>query len=353
LFLYADSIWREWFEDNSGSRKTDEPEEEGGLEMKVLEVENVSKSFRGDMSFSSREVLHGVSFYAENGEILGFLGPNGAGKTTTIKIILGMLKSDSGVVRIYGKSTEDTSMRSRIGYLPENPYLFPHLTLREFLELCGNLTDLHGDYLSYKIKNVMSLLDLEKYGDLRLKNFSKGMTQKAALAQAILHEPDLIVLDEPFSGLDPVGRKKMKDILVELKNEGKTIFFSSHILSDMEALCDRTYIIRDGSIVRCVDVSQLHMMGSGMVEVTVSGISKENLEGIFEYVSSVNEIGDELVVVVDRQEHLRQVINHLYSAGADIKRVENQHMSLEEIFLEEVKSDINSRRKDSKEKVTV
>jgi len=321
--------------------------------MKVLEVENVRKSFRGDMSFSSREVLHGVSFYAENGEILGFLGPNGAGKTTTIKIILGMLKADSGIVRIYGKSAEDSSVRSRIGYLPENPYLFPHLTLYEFLEMCGHLTDLSGGYLSYKIRNVLSLLDLENYRDLKLKNFSKGMTQKTALAQAILHEPDLIILDEPFSGLDPIGRKKMKDILVELKNEGKTIFFSSHILSDMEALCNRTYIIRDGSIVKCVDVGQLHKIGSGKVEVAITGISKERLEGVFEYISGVNEVGDELVVLVDKQEHLKRVIQHLYHAGADVKRVEDQHVSLEEIFLKEVKGDINGRRENSKEEVTV
>jgi len=321
--------------------------------MQVLIVKDVRKSFRGDMSFSSREVLHGVSLYADSGEILGFLGPNGAGKTTTIKIILGLLKADSGAVTIYNKPISDITVRSRIGYLPESPYLFPHLTLKEFLGFCGELSNLTGKYLTLKIQHVLSLLEMERYADMRLKNFSKGMTQKAALAQAILHDPDLLILDEPFSGLDPLGRKKMKDILVELKNQGKTIFFSSHILSDMEALCDRTYIIKDGSVVRSVNVEELFSIGKGGVEITARGCTVDQLRSVNGYISSLNFVGDEVVILVDKQEHVRPVLQHIFESGGDVLRVENQHLSLEEVFLEEVKSDNHGRRETRKEKVTV
>lgn len=321
--------------------------------MQVLVIKDVRKSFRSDMSFSFHEVLHGVSLYANNGEILGFLGPNGAGKTTTIKVILGLLKPDSGTVSIYGKPIEDIAVRSRIGYLPESPYLFPHLTLEEFLKFCGELSGLVGKYLALKVEHVLSLLGMEKHAGLRLKNFSKGMTQKAALAQAILHDPDLLILDEPFSGLDLLGRKKMKDILVELKNQGKTIFFSSHILSDMEALCDRTYIIKDGSIVRSVNVDELFKIGRGWMEVTARGCTSEQLRGINAYIVSLNEIGDEIIMLIDKQEHVREVLQHIYNLGGDVLKVQNQHLSLEDIFLEEVKSDSHSRRENRKERVTV
>ena len=323
------------------------------IEMEALNVENVRKSFRGDMSFSSEEVLHGVSFFASPGEILGFLGPNGAGKTTTIKVILGLLKADSGSIKVFGRPIEDNSVKTRIGYLPENPYLLPHLSLREYLEYCGELSGLSGRFLEGKIESVVSMLELERYIDLRLKNFSKGMTQKAALAQAIIHDPDLLILDEPFSGLDPIGRKRMKDILVGLKRKGKTIFFSSHILPDMEALCDRTYIIRDGMIVRSVGIDELFKLGEGNVEITATGCSKESLEKIFEYLISADSVGEEITLLVRSQEFVRTVIQYLYNIGADVLKVTKQHMTLEEIFLEEVSSDNHGGAKSRKEKEPV
>jgi ABC-2 type transport system ATP-binding protein len=310
--------------------------------MDVLVVENVKKSFRGDMSLRSREVLHGVSFSVRLGEILGFLGPNGAGKTTTIKVVLGLIRPDSGRVTVFGRPVTEQSVMSHIGFLPEMPYFFPHLSLREFLTFCGRMSGMNGASLTSRVGRVTEMVGLQRSLGQRLKDFSKGMIQRAGLAQAILHDPDLLILDEPFSGLDPLGRITVRDILADLKARGKTIFFSSHILPDMEALCDRTCIIRDGMIVRTVGRGELIRMGEGPVEVIARGCSEECLESIEAYLESKNVTGMEALLVVGEHRYVRDVIERLYAAGADVIKVVNQHQSLEKVFLNEVKHQIIS-----------
>ncbi len=304
--------------------------------MEVLQVDRVKKSFRGDMSLASREVLHGVSFSAGQGEILGFLGPNGAGKTTTIKLILGLLRPDSGSIEIFGRSPGDLSVMRMVGYLPENPYIYPHLTLTEFLEFCAELSDVPRGEIRGRVREVIASVGLEAHAGRRTKGFSKGMLQRAGLAQAILHDPDLLILDEPFSGLDPIGRKTVKDILLELKAGGKTIFFSSHILPDMEALCDRASIIKDGTVVRTVGLAEVYRMGEGKVEVTARGCSPAELEPVSRYLDSMDVNGEEIFLVVRKQELVRTVVQHLYNRGADVLKVANHHPSLEEVFLGEI-----------------
>jgi len=304
--------------------------------MRVLRIEGVRKSFRGDMSLVKREVLHGVSLAAEAGEVLGFLGPNGAGKTTTIKIILGLIRPDAGVVRIFDRPPADRDAMARVGYLPEMPYFHPHLSLREFLEFCGTLSRVPRAELAARIERVVERVDLAAHAGRRLGTFSKGMLQRAGLAQAILHEPELLILDEPFSGLDPVGRKMVRDILVDLKRQGRTIFFSSHILPDMEALCDRACIIRAGIIGTCVGIDDLVRLGGGAIEITARGWKPGMLQGIRTLVRSSSERGTEVRLVVRDQESVRPVIEHLYEAGAEILEVANQHASLEDLFMREI-----------------
>jgi ABC-2 type transport system ATP-binding protein len=307
--------------------------------MEVLQVDDVKKSFRGDMSLVSREVLHGVSFSAGRGEILGFLGPNGAGKTTTIKIILGLLRPDSGSVRIFDMPLGDRRVRERVGYLPENPYIYPHLTLREFLRFCADLSDVPSRDADRRVEEVISVVGLEEHADRRTKGFSKGMLQRAGLAQAIIHDPDLLILDEPFSGLDPLGRKTVKDILLELKSRKKTIFFSSHILPDMEALCDRAAIIKEGSVKRTVGLAEVFRIGEGMVEIAARGCRISDLDPVSEYTESIAVNGGEIFLVVRRQEFVRTVVQHLYNSGAEVLKVANHHPSLEEVFLGEIEGD--------------
>jgi len=304
--------------------------------MEILKVEEVRKSFRGDLSLRRHEVLHGVSLYAAAGEILGFLGPNGAGKTTTIKIILGLLRPDSGSVTIFGSRAGGREAARRVGYLPETPYFHPHLTLREFLEFCGGLSGLSGDSLRGRVAETISLVGLEHHGTRPLKGFSKGMLQRAGLAQAILHDPDLLILDEPFSGLDPIGRKTVRDILVDLRHRGKTIFFSSHILPDMEALCDRTTIIKDGVVTRSVTLDEVFRLGEGRVEVTARGCAPQTTHDLTDYVESAQCSGEETFLLVRRQEYVRTIIQYLYRSGAEVLRVANHHPSLEDVFLSEL-----------------
>jgi len=318
--------------------------------MEVLQVENVKKSFRGDMSRVSREVLHGVSFSAGPGEILGFLGPNGAGKTTTIKILLGLLRPDSGTVRIFDGPPGGRCVMRRVGYLPENPYIYPHLTLSEFLRFCADLSDVPPGEAGRVVREAISVTGLEDHAQRRTKGFSKGMLQRAGLAQAIMHGPDLLILDEPFSGLDPLGRKTVKDILLDLKGRGKTIFFSSHILPDMEALCDRACIIKDGTITRCIGLGEVFRLGEGMVEIAARGCTLSDLDPVSQYLHSVDVNGEEVFLLVRRHELVRTVIQHLYNSGAEVLRVLNHHPSLEDVFIGEMNGSHGGPRREEGKK---
>ncbi len=304
--------------------------------MNILSVDGVKKSFRGDMSLARREVLRGVSFHAREGEILGFLGPNGAGKTTTIKAILGLIRPDAGSVTIFDSAPGNARAMARIGYLPEIPYFYPHLSLAEFLDFCGRVSGVARAGLADRIDRAVETVDLAPHRGRRLKHFSKGMLQRAGLAQAILHDPDLYVLDEPFSGLDPIGRKLVRDVLVDIKRRGKTIFFSSHILGDLETLCDRAVIIRDGRIAKTVELDDLMKMGEGSVEVTVRGWRDHLMQGIKQYVESARTTGEDAFLVVREQRYVRPVIERIYEGGAEVLAVVNRHRTLENLFLREI-----------------
>ena len=301
--------------------------------MEALSVERVKKSFRSDMLFSSREILHEVSFFGREGEILGFLGPNGAGKTTTIKIILGLLRPDEGSVRIFDRPAGEKHSLARIGYLPENPFFYPHLSLREFLEFCGRMSGISGKRLKARCEEMITLVGLDGSERQKIKSFSKGMLQRTGLAQAILHDPDLLILDEPFSGLDPVGRKAVRDIILELRNRGKTIFFSSHILPDMEALCDRTVIINNGVITKSIGLDEIFRMGESRIEITARGCRSDTVDNLRDYIETVDNTGEETSLCIKKQEYIRTVIQHIYNAGGEILKVTNEHPSLEEMFM--------------------
>ncbi len=313
--------------------------------MTVLSVDGVKKSFRGELSLAKREVLHGVTFHLSSGEIMGFLGPNGAGKTTTIKIMLGLTRPDAGEVRILERPAGDRSAMARVGYMPENPYFYPHLSLDEFLGFCGQMSGMGRESMQRRISDVIELVGLTSCRGQRIKGFSKGMLQRTGLAQAILHEPDLLILDEPFSGLDPLGRVMVRDLLLELKRRGTTIFFSSHILPDMEALCDRTCIIRDGVIVRHLGLDELIRLGEGKIEITARGCGDDAVEAIAEYIEVRSDTGDETFIVVKKYEFLRSVIQTLYNHGSEILKVVNKHPTLEEVFLSEILG--RKKKKDS------
>ena len=207
----------------------------------------------------------------EDGEILGFLGPNGAGKTTTLKLLMGLIFPTAGSARILGKEWTDPTVKSQIGFLPEQPYFYDYLTARELLDYYGRLSGVPAKQLKSRIEAVLARVGLPDVSGMQLRKFSKGMLQRVGIAQAILHEPKVVFLDEPMSGLDPMGRREVRDLMEQLKSEGKTVFFSTHILSDAEALCDRVAVIHLGELRGVGAVEELTSGVAGKVEIIWQG----------------------------------------------------------------------------------
>ncbi len=202
-----------------------------------------------------KDIIKDIDLEVTKGEVFGFIGPNGAGKTTTIKLIMGFLKSSGGDIKIFGKGNRDKSIKLKIGYMPEKPFLYENMTGRDFLKfnfmLYGDCVD--GNYWE-RIKELSEHLEIN-YLDKRIETYSKGMLQRFTLLQSLAHDPDLIILDEPMSGLDPIGRKLVRELILSLKEKGKTLFFSTHILPDIEALCDRVGIIIKGELVHTLEAT--------------------------------------------------------------------------------------------------
>jgi ABC-2 type transport system ATP-binding protein len=217
----------------------------------ILSISHVSKTI------GKAKLLSDITLSLQKGEVFGFLGPNGAGKTTTMKAILGIIEPDTGTVEIFWGSMKDLDIRKKIGFMPENTYLYKHLTGEEFLDFNGKFYDMTSDELQARKDYVLEKVGLTHARNKRLNAYSKGMLQRIGLAQAILHDPELIFLDEPMSGLDPIGRKMIKDLMLELKKSAKTLFFNTHILSDVEAICDSFAIIHEGKLIASMHIKEL------------------------------------------------------------------------------------------------
>src|SRR5271170_1980927 len=215
----------------------------------AIEIENLTKEYpHGFLHLKKRLSLEGLTLQVETGEVFGFLGPNGAGKSTTIKLLMRLIFPSSGTARILGKSIEDVSMHRDIGYLPEQPYFYDYLTAAELLDYFARFHNLKAADRRERVARMLKKVGLETARKIQLRKYSKGMLQRVGLAQAILHDPRVVILDEPMSGLDPLGRREVRDIILELKREGRTVLFSTHILSDAEMLCDRVGVIVGGKL---------------------------------------------------------------------------------------------------------
>src|SRR5262249_23196888 len=215
----------------------------------AIETENLTKEYpHGFLHLRKKTSLEGLSMQVEDGEVFGFLGPNGAGKSTTIKLLMRLIFPTSGTARILGRSISDIAMHKDIGYLPEQPYFYDYLTGAEVLDYFARFHDLSATDRTTRVKAMLKKVGLEGTKKIQLRKYSKGMLQRVGLAQAILHDPKVVILDEPMSGLDPMGRREVRDIILELKRMGKTVMFSTHILSDAEMLCDRVGVIVGGKL---------------------------------------------------------------------------------------------------------
>jgi ABC-2 type transport system ATP-binding protein len=236
--------------------------------MPAIEILGLEKSYSvGFWRKRPKCALKPLHLAVEEGEVFGFLGPNGAGKTTTLKMLVGLAFPTGGTARILGMELDDPKMKAQIGFLPEQPYFYDYLTARELLKYYGHLSGVDAKQLSSKVDAVLARVGLKDAADVQLRKFSKGMLQRAGIAQAILHDPKVVFLDEPMSGLDPMGRREVRSLIEELKAEGKTVFFSTHILSDAEALCDRVAIIHLGELRGLGAIADLTSGVRGKVEI--------------------------------------------------------------------------------------
>jgi ABC-2 type transport system ATP-binding protein len=303
--------------------------------MKALEIKNVHKSFASNFLIKRYHILKGIDIGVEKGEIYGFLGPNGAGKTTTMKCILGLITPDSGEISILGQPANRTESRRHIGFLPEQPYFYDYLTPEELLMFTGMLYSLPKSKIKPKVKELLELMGLTEKKDITLRKFSKGMIQRVGLAQTLVHDPDFIILDEPFSGLDPIGRKEFRDIILSLKTAGKTIFFSSHILQDMELMVDRVGIILNGKIKKEGKLSDLISHSVKYYEVVFTGIDEETIARDRQEGNCCLR-DNHRILTADTHEDANRAIQWIVGNKGSILSVTPVKMTLEDIFLEEI-----------------
>jgi ABC-2 type transport system ATP-binding protein len=299
----------------------------------VLRVAGLAKTYRKPFSGRPVTAVRAVSFEVHRGEIFGFLGPNGAGKTTTIKMLMGLIAPTAGTMEILGAPAPSAATMARVGFLPENPYVYPYLSPREFVTLCGRLSGLSGKALRERVVRAIERVGMSAAIDRAVRTASKGMLQRVALAAALVHDPELLVLDEPMSGLDPVGRKEVRDLILEEKRAGRTVFFSSHILSDVELLCDRVCILRKGEVVVAGALRDLVSAGQRHSEVTIVGASPALREALATIASATRAVGDLLVMDVRGDEAVRDVVQRALADGARLESVTPKRETLEDVFV--------------------
>ncbi len=282
--------------------------------MSALSIKGLSKSYRG-IKLQKVTALVGLDLEIATGEVFGFLGPNGAGKSTTIKSIMGLIRPTAGEVKVFGTPATETLSRRRIGYLPENPSFLDFMTAREYLTFVGATYEMDYATLQMESERVLELLDLTGAADRPIRGYSKGMVQRLGLGQALVHDPDIYILDEPMSGLDPIGRALVKDIMRDLKRRGKTVFFSTHITADVEAVCDRVGVITNGVLAAVDGVDNI--LQKGIVGYVIRFCRPDGLDD--EKHVSTEEIDAEL--------------RRLLESRAVIKAVEPQRKDMESFFM--------------------
>ena len=276
--------------------------------------------------------MRNLSLTVRRGEIFGFLGPNGAGKSTSIKMLLGLVKPTSGEAFVLGTPSNDVDIRRKIGFLPEDFRFYEWLTAAELLELHGRLSGVSASKLRDRVPALIDLVGLTPHRDKRLQNFSKGMLQRIGLAQALIHEPELIFLDEPTSGLDPMGRRMVRDIIRAQRDRGATVFLNSHLLSEIEITCDEVVFIREGEVVTSRDLRTIHEEEVSVV-VHARKLTQETIAGLAPWSTFTNLDGEQLTITTRSRDVLPDILRHLVSTGADVYQFTPQRMSLEELFV--------------------
>ena len=307
--------------------------------MSVVEIQNLSKDYElGFLRKRKVRALDTLSLTVEQGEIFGFLGANGAGKTTTLKLLMRLTFPTEGTARILGLDINNVSMHQRIGYLPENPYFYDYLTAREFLEYCAELFGFSSVTRRERATDLLRSVHLEeKAWNTQLRKFSKGMLQRVGLAQALINDPEVVFLDEPMSGLDPIGRREVRDLIASLRQTGKTVFMCSHILSDIEVLCDRVAILKKGKLAHIGRLNELRgQEGKANLEIIVTGTDVKSLSKQLSVENDfvITETADGVRIEVPEETDVDPVIAALRRANGKLVSVQAVKQSLEELFVD-------------------
>ncbi|MCU1287114.1 MAG: transporter, ATPase subunit [Acidobacteriales bacterium] len=302
--------------------------------MNVIEISGLRKSYSvGFFKKTEKVALKGLSLEVREGEVFGYLGPNGAGKTTTLKLLMGLMFPTGGSAKILGLDIDHPRVRTSVGFLPEQPYFYDYLTASELLEYYAQLSGVPAKERSPRVKKMLGRVGLSDVANTQLRKFSKGMLQRAGIAQAIIHDPKIVFLDEPMSGLDPIGRREVRDLIEELHDEGKTIFFSTHILTDAETLCDRVAVLNKGELRGVGVVADLLSSRGATVEIVWRGTSA---------IASVETLGGkchvaaEIVRAVLEKSNLDAAIDAVRRAKAELISVTPVQATLEDFFLERI-----------------
>ena len=282
--------------------------------------------------FGSKVAVRGLSLQVRRGEIFGFLGPNGAGKSTSMKMLLGLVKPSSGHAKILDQPFSSVAVRRKIGFLPEDFRFYDWLTASELLTLHGRLCGLTPAQLRDRVPAFLDLVGLMAHRERRLRGFSKGMMQRIGLAQALIHEPELVFLDEPTSGLDPMGRRLVRDIIRNQRKRGATVFLNSHLLSEVEITCDTVVFIKQGEVIGSRDLhgapdDEIH------VHIRAQNLRQEILSGLAQWTTSAQLTGEILILSTRSMDTLPEILRFLVSSGVDVFEFTPRRLSLEESFL--------------------
>lgn len=292
--------------------------------------------FTGFFRKRPKRALDRLSLEVGEGEVFGLLGPNGAGKSTTLKLLLRLIFPTAGRATVLGRELDAVSMHARIGYLPEHPYFYDHLSAQEFMNYAGELCGLDKATRRRRIGDLLERVGLAGSEDVPLRKFSKGMLQRVGIAQALVNDPEVIFLDEPMSGLDPLGRREVRDLMLGLKGEGKTIFFSTHILPDAEMLCDRVAILNRGQLQGCGELREILSLSVSATEIVLEHPQADLIAELQPLTSRAVRTGDSVRLEIPTDTDLSEVLESILRAGCKIASLNPVKMSLEDYFLSRV-----------------
>ena len=303
----------------------------------VVRVENVVKDVRPGFGLRKKRILHDISFDVREGEIFGFVGPNGAGKTTTMKVLMGLIRATSGKASILGHEVGQSAFHREIGFLPEHPTFYDYLTGREILQFYAKLSGMSAADRDARVPMLLDWVGLADRADQRLRTYSKGMLQRVGIAQALVHDPSVVFLDEPMSGLDPIGRKEIRDLILRLREDGKTVFMNTHILSDMEMVCDRVAFIVSGRIRYSGRIEEYLRGGASEVDVALENTSPDLVALVEEqYGAEIQGVRDRVEFRLDEKD-VSALLRLALDQGARVVSVSPHRASLESVFLAAVR----------------